>query len=70
MRTATQQSDMLTFQRLMDTYGADVVLTWWRNCTAIMSGDIAPRALMYCNACGEFRGHGHECVADALMDRR
>lgn len=41
-RDSQKQTDMLYFQWLMDTYGPDTVLTWWRNCTAMMHGETVP----------------------------
>lgn len=41
-RSARQQTDMLLFSALMDTYGADTILTWWRNCSAIALGETLP----------------------------
>ena len=41
-RSQQEQSDMLCFQGLMDSYGPDTVLTWWKNCTQIMFGETLP----------------------------
>jgi hypothetical protein len=41
-RDSQQQTDMLYFQWLMDTYGPDLILTWWRNCVAIQYGHTLP----------------------------
>lgn len=41
-RESQRQTDMLYFQWLIDEYGPDVVLTWWRNCLAIQQGHTVP----------------------------
>ena len=37
-----RQHDMLMFQNLLDVYGPDQVLTWWKNCTLIARGETLP----------------------------
>jgi hypothetical protein len=37
-RSLQQQTDMLRFQDLVERYGADVTLTWWKNCVAMLYG--------------------------------
>jgi hypothetical protein len=43
-RSPQQQTDMLRFQDLVERYGADVTLTWWRNCVAMLYGNTLPPA--------------------------
>ena len=37
-----RQADKLEFLRMMEDHGPDTILTWWRNCTAIMHGHTLP----------------------------
>ena len=37
-----QDKDRLEFTRMMEQYGPDRILTWWRNTTSIMYGPHSP----------------------------
>lgn len=40
--TDQQDKDRLEFARMMERYGPDRILTWWRNTTQIMYGPHSP----------------------------
>lgn len=45
-RSAREQQDMLEFMRLLECYGPDTVLIWWKNGVQILYGQMAdPRRI-------------------------